>query len=254
MKTKVFLGIPHYGGQGEIEAMIDLATRSSRRFEVAAVASGSSLVPRNCTKLWADALNSREIDNSILIYAQLHTDVIPEPYWIDTLWEQAELFAADFISAVIPFKDKTGLTSTALLGGRGEGLWESKALTLSQVNHSSFPTTFDSDSAVKALGNLPEPLRDSRTGYDRLLANTGCMVCRLDRSWCDSVWFQDVTRMIKVDGKRISAGLSEDWFFSLGVADHGGKVVATKAVKTRHVGRTEYLSTDSWGQLRDMPQ
>jgi len=188
----------------------------SGRHEVHVFPFSSSLLPHNCTTAWAHALNLRDQDAAWKWFAMLPDDIRPEDGWIDTLIDAAEQSGADFVSAVSPLKNRTGYTSTALLfSGSPTRLVR---LSLAQVNHPLFPATFDGKMAADALGQLPQGLRLSGVPCAGLLANTGCMVCRLDRPWCNGVWFQIQTSMIAFDGKRESVTFPEDWFFTQSIA------------------------------------
>jgi hypothetical protein len=105
--------------------------------------------------------------------------------------------------------------------------------------------------AADALAQLPPPLRVTGVPYEGLFANTGCMVCRLDRPWCDQAWFQVQTSMMKFNGQRESVTFPEDWYFTQAIARHGGRVFCTKQVRLIHYGLTEYNSADVWGQSRE---
>jgi hypothetical protein len=167
---------------------------------------------------------------------------------------EAEKHNADFVSAAIPIKEirgnAAGTTSTAI-SWPGEPFRQSARLTLAQVNHKSFPTTFDIHAAADALENLPPELRLENVPREYLLANTGCMVCRLDRPWCEKVWFDNPNRIEKINGKWQALCRPEDWYFSQRIQEEGGKVMVTKAVHVKHWGLFDYDSREVWGRNRD---
>ena len=195
-----------------------------------------SLLPCNCNGLWSAALNRRDTEG-LEWFAMLHSDVAPEPFWIDTLVETAEFHNADILSVVIPFKDDTGLTSTAIAHPDDECRTHCR-LTVPQVRHPSFPTTFDIDAACRALGSLPPPLRVSDAPRTALLCNTGCMICRVDRPWCDPrrVYFDEINRIVWRENGWGPAVRPEDWFFTAAAAQAGARVMATTALKINHIG------------------
>jgi hypothetical protein len=246
--SKVYLVTPLYDGRAHFKAANAMFLSASRRHSVQAFYVEGSLLPYQCTLAWANALNARDGDPQFEWMAMLHDDIAPSDLWVDTLIGEAEKHGADFVSAVVPVKNELGHTSTALWcpGSPVECL----NLTTGQVNHPDFPDTFGASEAAEALACLPEPFRIEGVPGGILLANTGCMVCRLDRPWCDSVWFDNRTRMTKTDGKRTVQRISEDWFFSKGIAEQGGKVMATRKVAVIHYGQVGYDSTRTWGQPR----
>ena len=170
------------------QGIFSTATREHRVYTAIA---DFSLVSLNCNRLWCQALNTREA-NGLQWFAMLHSDIAPEPWWLDKLISEAERCDADLISAVVPLKDGRGLTSTAILMPGGP-LGAFYRLTLSQVLHPEFPVTFDIRMAVDALASLPEEMRETELPNEALLVNTGCMAVRLDRPWADErIWFEDL--------------------------------------------------------------
>ncbi len=86
----------------------------------------------------------------------------------------------------------------------------------------------------------------------RLLVNTGCFVCRVDRPWCTSVHFtiNDQTRL-QMGNKLASIVEPEDWYFSRRVAEQGGKVMATRIVNVKHIGGRAWDNWKAWGNPVD---
>jgi hypothetical protein len=245
--SNVFLATPLYDGRIHFSACCALTLHGSRQHNVRLFSFQGSLLPYNCTKAWAQALDARDAGEDYKWFAMLHDDIEPDERWLDTLIALAEEHGADFMSAVAPVKNSTGDTSTAIqLPGR----FKTVTLTVSQVNHADFPVTFGASEAIAALARLPEPLRVADVPPGPLLANTGCMVCRIDRPWCDAVWFDNRCEVVRVSGKRDVVGISEDWFFTKAIAEHGGRVMATRAVSLKHHGRGFFASKDVWGQPR----
>src|SRR5438034_6910050 len=86
---------------------------ASREHRVAEATETNSLLAGNCNVHWCEALNLRE-QNELKWFAMLHSDVIPEAFWLDKLIAEAEKHQADMMSAVVPIKTDQGLTSTAI--------------------------------------------------------------------------------------------------------------------------------------------
>jgi hypothetical protein len=151
-------------------------------------------------------------------FLMLHGDVEPvQPDWVDILLAEAERVEADILSVVIPLKNRTGKTSTAL--GDPEDQFKRTHLTLSQI--SQLPETF-------CAGDTPRP-------HVPLLVNTGCMLLRLGRQWLNEAFF---TINDRIEGEVLCE--PEDWYFSRKAAEHGAKVYATSCVKAWHYGNMRF--------------
>jgi hypothetical protein len=248
--ANVLLGCPTYDGTMTSFAAQGIFSTAAREHQIYTAIADFSLVSLNCNRLWCQALNTREAYD-LKWFAMLHADVAPEPWWLDKLIAEAERCQADLLSAVVPIKNELGLTSTAVLLPGGP-LGAFHRLTMAQVLHPTFPVTFDIHTAVEALASLPEKLRVTGLPTDALLVNTGCMVLRLDRPWADErLWFEDVNRILRINGVLVAVCKSEDWNFSHRVAQEGGKVMATKSIKLTHRGISDYSSSQIWGKPRD---
>jgi hypothetical protein len=244
--AKILLGCPLYDdrlGAGPSKALWRM---SSQRHEVREVVPCRSLIDTNCSEIWCIALNNRGLVSHV---AMLHSDITPEDFWIDKLMDEADQHGADLISAVSPVKDERGLYSTAIAMPGGKRHF--RRLTVQQVNHPAFPTSFGIREAADALESLPGPLRIADVPRDFLFVNTGCMVCRVDCDWAERVWFSSETVIECVNGMWQPYTLPEDWLFSRRVAEQGGRVMATKAVKLTHRGWFDWPNTGEWGQPRD---
>jgi hypothetical protein len=251
--ANVFLGVPLYNRNIDFAASAWAFTPlASQRHGVSATPLSTSLIPATCNHLWCEALNNRDKSQW---FAILHGDVEPDDFWLDTLIEQAEQQDADFVSAVIPIKERkpplAGCTSTAI-SLPNDRFSRFCRLTQAQVCHPSFPTTFGVREAADALERLPADLRIENVPREFLLANTGCMVCRLDRPWCEAAYFDNPNAIASVDGKFTARNLPEDWFFSRRIAELGGKVMATKSVRVKHWGLADFDSHEVWGVKRDL--
>jgi hypothetical protein len=225
---------------------------ASRTHHVLAVPNAASLLNANCNDLWANALNLHargECD----WFAMLHSDVVPEPWWLDTLVNEAEAVGADLLSVLVPIKDRKGLTSSGL-SDPGHPIRPWCRFTLSQALHPSFPGTFDALAAAEALRGLPDDLRHDVPAGAVLYANTGCMAVRLSGRWpLAGAWFETRDRLYRMAGGRWGVEvLPEDWYFTSRVAAAGGRVCCTSRVKVHHVGAAAYPSREPWGSPRDL--
>jgi hypothetical protein len=246
--SRIFLGCPLYGWSVDWGMARAAHVLGSRQHQVDVCPSSVSLIPSNCNRLLASALNTRQ-QRGYEWFAMLHSDIEPAAYWLDTLIAEAEKHGADLMSAVVPIKDQRGLLSTviadpsSLYGGF-------TTLTLRQVHHASFPATFGIAEAASALEQLPEELRVAEVPRSTLLVNTGCMVYRLAH-WRPGIKFEQLDEIMEVGpGLYDAVWQSEDFQFSRLVAVHGGKVMATRLVSVVHHGNAEFRSGEAWGQPR----
>lgn len=239
----VLLGLPIYGGQINAGTAGAAYATASKEHRVFVVPNGKSLLSSNCNTLLSMALNERE-RLELGWFAMLHADCEPDPWWIDTLIEEANTHNADFCSAVVPIKDERGISSTAI----GDGTYPAFGrLTMRQVHHPKFPKTFDVNLAVDALESLG--ILGAPKKY--LLANTGVMVLRLATMFDKSVYFANFDGIRLVDGKYQAWDISEDWYFSKLITDAGGKVICTTKVGVIHHGSARFPSQKAWGTVEN---
>lgn len=206
----------------------------------------TSLLAAGYNHLWCQAQNLRE-KHDLRWFAMLHSDIVPEDFWVDKLIAEALKHDADVMSAVVPIKEASGVTSTAISGP--DDFTRFTRLTMKQIWHPSMPDTFD----------IRQLMAGRNFGFDLsrtlLLVNTGCFVCRLDRPWCERVHFTIRDEVRRQVGGALTAHVEpEDWYFSRRVAEEGGKVMATRVVKLEHMGGMSYKSNTVWGQERDPAQ
>jgi hypothetical protein len=253
-KVACFIGMPTYNG----EVRYDVATRGQNhatndqgnKLCVQMYEGGSSL-PQVYNKLWIQGLGSQQ--PRFTHWAMLHADLLPDAYWVDTLYNVMQETGATIVSAVAAIKDSKGVTSTAV-GPIGDD-FTYRRLTVSELE--KLPETFGIEE-VKAAGMWQESEFDDAC----LLVNTGCML--VDMSW--EPWFamqpDGITMAFCMEQKhRIQKWPNgqwnpefapEDWLMSRYVAKYGGKCVATTKVKTVHVGTYGYPSTGTWGGKTDV--
>jgi hypothetical protein len=249
VREKVFLGCPASDGRLDGGAAQGLYVYPSKSRQVTTAFSSGSLLCLNFNTIWCTALAECEMGTEW--FAMLHSDIQPDPWWIDTLIDEAAACGADVMSATVPIKDMRGVTSTAI--DNPADPWNPFCrLTLQQINHAEFPATFDAESAAQALQHLPEPLRVEVPEHAALLVNTGCFVARLNEPWASLVHFHTRDQIVMRNGRRIAEVQPEDWLFSRDVAALGGRVMATRKVRTIHKGSMEFVSNHQWGQPRDV--
>lgn len=235
-KPLVFMAMPHYGGMVHAEAAkafwCDAVDDS---IDIINADHGSSLLANTFNDLWCLALNFRK-DHAITHFAMLHADVAPERFWLKTLLGELQAADADLCAAVVPIKSRAGITSTAISSEYDDFRVE-RRLTINEVR--KLPATFDAESC----------------GYPNrtLLANTGCWVCRFDKSWVEDVHFEIRDLIVCEDGKYRSRVLPEDWNFSRQIWRRGGKIVCTSKVPIRHYGAAHFdMSRESGVEIDAM--
>lgn len=240
--ANVFLCSPTHNGQLDNRMAKAFFAEASQDHRILNVVQQSSLLANACNNLWCTALNVKDQYN-LTWFAMLHSDIIPEPFWIDKLIRIAEEKGADLLSAIVPIKSDEGVTSTAVSHPNSR-FGASFRLTQHQVNN-VFPETFSLQDLVDGGHTNVDP-----TTHD-LMVNTGCMICRLDKGWWTDVYFTIADRIEYNHGKFYAQVDSEDWFFSKCIADNGGKVMATRAIKVQHLGTTAFHSDRVWGSEFD---
>lgn len=173
------------------------------------VETNASLLTRSFNELWANALNRRPGATHFLM---LHADVIPGggPKWPITMLSLMRDTGADVLSAVLPIKTHSGLTSTAV---ETEDIWNPRKLTIDEVG-----------------------ARDETWTESGLLVNTGLLLADLSKPWVERVCFTMNDRIINKDGFWTAECQPEDWGFSRQVRREGGVVWATRAVPALHLG------------------
>jgi hypothetical protein len=263
MKPLVFLGMPRYNHTVDARAFhsfwvyptdgscdIHFGYRDGTDGSPCEIVS--SLLNFSFNQLLASALNLRD-KYRISHFAMLHADVEARPNdarkgWVDTLVAEQQRTGADIISAVIPFKDYRGLSSTALGDpnaprGKSSPLENPRRITMTEAHE--LPETFNAADATAALG---EPGKI-------LLLNTGCMVWDFSKPWVDQFaddgGFQSYDSIpICPDGRRRAECRGEDWAMSFWAHDHGLKVFATRAQRCIHHGSFGYSNWPAWGEQK----
>jgi hypothetical protein len=222
------------GGRIDPEALaLGTAFKATNgRFGIEPRMCPSSLLCMSFNVLWAGCLNDRTLRN-YSYFAMIHDDICPQQGWLDILVDELEAHDADMVSAVVPIKEPTGVTSTGLDDTGNE--WSPRRLTL------------------KELWNMPETWSDPK-----LLLNSGIWVCRFDRDWCEKVYFEQQDRIFQLpDGQYAVATKSEDWQFSRLLRSLGCKLLVTRKVALEHE-RKEWHTRYAWGlwdrdKVADLP-
>lgn len=235
----VYLACPQHSRTIDIGAalgMLALASRGEGGIKVFPRAHKSSVAPQAFNHLLAEACHLRD-ERGVTHFAMIHSDVEPEPYWLDKMLSIMTERQADVVSAVVAIKDRHGLTSTGGIG-RSDPSRLTRRLTLTEAHQ--LPETFDGR-------ELPWP-------DHRLVVNTGLMLCDLRRPWFEPdddarlpVRFRYESEIVYRDGRYYANAEPEDWLFSQDVENAGGRLVATRGVAVSHWdGGTRYPN-DAWG-------
>jgi len=234
-KPSVYLAQPTYDGRLNAKAQNAVMNEIINGHISANDSMRFSLLSANCNGLWCNCLNSQK-EYGHTHFMMLHNDIVPEMNFGEKMLEIMERTGADILSAVVPFKNNSGLTSTAI--EFAEIL--PRRLTLKEI--SRLPATFGVDDCRREI------IADARA----LLVNTGLMIVRLDFHRVRELFF-DENNWIKTtpDGKMHPQVFSEDWYFTRLASDLGARVMATREVKVEHVGDAAYSNQGMWGKETD---
>lgn len=219
-KPSVYLLVPHYSHDVAMGAARGIQYATRGRVDVFGVADATaSITPHSFNGLLAMALAERD-NGKVTHAAMLHSDIAPEPGWIDTLFEEMWIHGAQAVSAVVPIKeDEKSRTSTAW-GTIGKPFDAPRYVRMEEKH--LYPPTFGQE--------------HGRDG-EELLINTGCLLMDLRWPHWDDFAFTFTTRIARTqDGGRLAQVRPEDWDMSRFVRERGGKVFATWRVKLEHYG------------------
>jgi hypothetical protein len=235
MGYKVRLGVPgtHFDF-GCISGI--LQTTMNGRHEVSVGNSGTGFT--DMERVYCDALNLAEA-GQITHFAMLHSDVNPQPGWLDTLIDVLDEKDADLISSVVPIKDSRGLTTTGI-GDIDDPWTPCRRFTVREVL--AMPEVFDAETAGYPGGML--------------LHNTGCWTCDLrkpvfyktDDAGKLTAHFEFRQQIARgTDGRWEAQSESEDWHFSRKLFELKAKTFATRKVKLTHRGPNDFPNYTDWG-------
>lgn len=230
-RPHVFIACPGYGSAhpGSVRAAFVFHSQKHRPCYVAE--QNCSLLAFNFNTLFCKALCERR-NHPLRYFLMLHSDIEPQPWWVDVLIDELERHNADVLSAVVPMKSEDGLCSCGI-GKPGEDFSAYYRLSMRQLE--LLPETF----GAADLGFADWPL----------LINTGCWVMRLDRPWVDEFPGFTINDRIRraADGSACADVEPEDWNFSRWCWSKGLKVLATKKVRLLHHGANAFSNQGVWG-------
>lgn len=225
MTPRVYVGMPHRDSGTSPLAARAWAVPTARtddeadRVQVVYTASvANSLLTMAFNTLLAQALDYRDAGH-VTHLAMIHDDVEPAAGWLNTLWRQMREYDLGAVSAVIPIKNASGKTSTAI--GRRDDSWRVERHVLLE-ERARLPETFTRFDACQA-GEL-------------LLINTGLLLIDLRRPFWDGFAFGIRDRIVAVDGRRQAWTRPEDWEMSRALDAADVPYGATWAVAVNHVG------------------
>ena len=240
MKPKVVLCVGDYNASWRKEISLQIWKQKPQHCEVMFLTQSSSLLGYCFNQLWARALIEHDQDHNVKYFCMLHADVVPQvDNWLDLLIEEMEMNNAQVLSAVVPIKDHTGSTSTAV--STDGNIWDTRKLTLAECEQ--LPDTFDIDDVRETFPELSHV--DSP-----LLVNTGLMLVDLSNGWASETDDQGhlkayftIKDRIRRNGTQYEvAVVPEDWRFSQMAHEAGCKVCATTRVPLVHIGMHGYAN------------
>lgn len=199
---KILAGLPTFDGRRlNQEAVTHLQARG-----VTTVAVTSSLLTHSFNKCLAEALNRRA--RGVTHFLLLHADVVPlGEDWLNDLFGVALMHDAKVLSVVLPIKDESGLTSTAL----DTDPWRPRRLSTAEM--------------------LDRP--PTWTAPD-LLVNSGFLLLDIRGPWIEQTYFTINDRLHCEDGRWVADVEPEDWGFSRQCQALGVDVWVTREISARH--------------------
>lgn len=178
----------------------------------------SSLLAHGFNKLWAGMLNARK-QHGWTHFFMLHADIEPiSDGWFNTMVSEMERFNLDAIAVSVGIRGDIDETSTAQEAVGNEPLRRLKI----------------KETAGITLTSSEKP---------GLLINTGCLLMRADRDWCEKFYFDIQDSIVKqADGTFLAITASEDWNMSRFFAANNIRYGATGKVKVLHYGLKGYTN------------
>ncbi len=236
------LGLPCAAGPAWSPKTAFAITRASQNHEMQIRASIGSWL--NFQLLWAAALNEAAKGN-LDAFCMLHSDVELEGGFVDVLYDVMQEHKADLVSAIIPQKETSGITSSGI-GDEADHWVPHRRFTMREIHDAAWPETFD---------NSAFP------GY-YLLHNNGLWIADLhqekfrqteDRGGRTFIMahfeFPNAIEEIEVNGEKqfVARGESEDWHFSRTIHKLGIRSFITRKLALDHMGTAAYPNTCAWG-------
>lgn len=241
--AKVFFGIPTYLYQCH-SGLLGILPQMTRKHQCMYASIDSSAQCVTLNGLLIQALESHERGEAEW-FLQWHSDIVPEPYFLDKMIDIAEAKKADILSVHVPIKDEKGLTSTALDEQIGDvpQEWRVRRLTMAEI-HGKVPVN----------GVTLEPTFTA----PNILLNTGLQLVRLGAPWLQAadaagkLFFHFDDRIIRVHGRRRAVLMPEDWMFSRDARKNGcTSQWATREIRIEHKGHATYPNDQIWGWKTD---
>lgn len=221
----IMVGIPTYKSDMHVGLLFPML-RATKEHHLEIANSDTSATCFSFNRLWIDALDAWE-QGKITHFLMVHSDIVPENYFVDKMVAIMERTKADVLSAIIPIKDNMGLTSTAMEEPMGDEdpRWRVRRVTMREAH---------------ALGKT--------WTHDAVLLNTGLMMVKMGE-WCKSMHFHFDDDIIQYRGRRHPVCFPEDWNFSRDAKKLGAKLWATREVLANHMGITGFPNWKPWGSL-----
>lgn len=222
----IFVGIPTYKSDMNVGLLFPLL-QGSKKHKLEFANSDTSATCFSFNKLWIDALDLWE-QGKISHFLMVHSDIVPESYFVDKMMAILERSGADVLSAIVPIKNNAGLTSTAMeeAWGDEDPRWRVRRVTMHEAH--ALPKTWT---------------------HDLVLLNTGLMLVKMG-DWCKEIHFHFDDAIIQYRGRRHPVCFPEDWNFSRDAKKLGAKLYATREVCVTHMGDTGYVNYQPWGTLK----
>ncbi len=234
--TSVLLTIP-YSGRIEDEALESAKKASNGELcgSVYIWKNKKSVLTSNFNDCMITFLMSKSRDYWLL----QHADIQISDGTLDVMIRESITHNLDVLHAVVPFKNNSGLTSTAWAYER-ERWGLTRRLTMTELH--ALPQTFD-------LQTIKEQLDPDA---EVLLPNTGVLLIKR-AAWLESFpGFQTLDRVTRTsESTWTSEFVPEDWNFGYWCAENGVKVGGTRAVRACHLGQQWYPNDGVWGQAVD---
>ena len=211
-----------------VPAFVPAIIHATKNLKMRFVARFGGILTQNQNQLWCQVLNGERPD----YFAMLHCDVVPDPFWLDVLEEKLSTGNLDVLSMVIPIKDDSGATSTAIL------MEDKKVWRLPSKEVHRLPEVFTAEDIEKVFGVK-----------GKLLINTGCWLAKIG-PWCEEFpGFDNQSFIVKEGDQWFASGFPDDWAFSLWLQEKGLRIAATHCVKVKHFGITPW-TLETEGQKR----